>query len=94
MAETTSSFALPGLKIQATHRAAERGGAEDYANAAVSIRRATSSAFSRLLNAEMRKYPSPSEPNPLPGVITTLSSWSIRSNIAQLVRPAGVPTQM
>src|SRR5207247_7740096 len=57
-------------------------------------RRATSSAFSRLLNAEMRKYPSPCAPKPLPGVMTTLKSRSMRSNICQLVRPSRVFTQM
>ena len=57
-------------------------------------RRPTSSAFSRLLNAEIRKNPSPQAPKPLPGVTTTFSFWSIRSNICQLVRPSGVSTQM
>src|SRR5712692_8437587 len=57
-------------------------------------RRATSSAFSRLLKAETRKYPSPFVPKPLPGVITILISLSRRSNICQLVRLAGVFTQM
>ena len=57
-------------------------------------RRATSSAFARLLNALMRKYPSPFEPKPLPGVITTLASLRILSNTCQLVTPCGVRTQM
>ena len=58
------------------------------------MRRATSSALARLLKAEMRKYPSPWEPNPLPGVMTTWAWVSIRSNISQLDNPLGVPTQM
>src|SRR5262249_15788432 len=57
-------------------------------------RPATSSAFSLLLNAEMRKYPSLCAPNPDPGVITTFSSRNIRSNSCQLVRPCGVFPQM
>src|SRR6185312_16438106 len=52
-------------------------------------RRATSSAFARLLNALMRKYPSPFEPKPLPGVITTFASPRILSNAPQLVTPCG-----
>ena len=50
------------------------------------MRRQTSSTFSRELNAEMRKNPSPLEPKPEPGVITTFASCSILSNICQLSR--------
>ena len=57
-------------------------------------RRATSSALARLLKAEMRKKPSPLEPNPLPGVMTTFSSRNIQSKVCQLVLPAGVSTQI
>ena len=57
-------------------------------------RRATSSALARLLKAEMRKNPSPFEPKPLPGVITTFESCRILSNACQLVTPFGVRTQM
>lgn len=53
------------------------------------MRRQTSSTFSRELNAEMRKNPSPLEPKPEPGVITTFASCSILSNICQLSRPSG-----
>src|SRR4030095_23486 len=60
----------------------------------LSKRRATSRAFSRLLKAETRKYPSPWAPKPAPGVITTFKSRSMRSNICQLVRPSGGFTQM
>src|ERR1022692_348660 len=57
-------------------------------------RRATSSALARLLKALMRKKPSPFEPKPLPGVITTFASLRILSNACQLVIPFGVRTQM
>src|SRR5438270_12103752 len=53
----------------------------------------TSCAFSRLLKAETRKKPSPFEPKPLPGVITTFNSFSIQSNVCQLVMPSRVSTQ-
>src|SRR5438094_9200406 len=55
---------------------------------------ATSSAFSRLLNAEIRKWSSPCAPKPAPGVMTTFSWRSIRSNICQLVSPPGIFTQI
>ncbi len=48
-------------------------------------RRATSSAFARLLKDEMRKKPSPLEPKPLPGVMTTFASFRILSKACQLV---------
>ena len=56
-------------------------------------RRATSSAFARLLKAEMRKKPSPFEPKPLPGVMTTFASRKILSNACQLVTLFGACTQ-
>ena len=52
---------------------------------ALRSRRATSSALARLLNAETRKKPSPLEPKPLPGVMTTFNSRSIQSKVCQLV---------
>ncbi len=52
----------------------------------------TSMTFSRELNAEIRKYPSPAAPNPDPGVMTTLASSSILSNMSQLVSPSGQAT--
>jgi hypothetical protein len=55
---------------------------------------ATSSALARLLKALMRKKPSPFEPNPLPGVMTTLASPRILSKVCQLETPLGVRTQM
>jgi hypothetical protein len=57
-------------------------------------RRATSSALARLLKAEMRKYPSPLLPKPLPGVMTTLASLRMRSKACQLLMPGGVWTQI
>ena len=57
-------------------------------------RRATSSALARLLKLLMRKKPSPFEPKPLPGVMTTFASFRILSNACQLVTPFGVRTQM
>ncbi len=57
-------------------------------------RRAASSALRRLLKAEMRKYPSPALPKPLPGVMTMLASLSTRSKMSQLVAPCGPRTQM
>src|ERR1039457_368117 len=57
-------------------------------------RRATSSALARLLKALMRKKPSPFEPKPLPGVMTTFASFKILSNACQLVMPVGVRTQI
>ena len=57
-------------------------------------RRATSSALARLLKALMRKKPSPFEPKPDPGVMTTFASARILSNACQLVTSFGVRTQM
>lgn len=54
-----------------------------------SNRRAASSALARLLKALTRKKPSPDLPNPLPGVITMLASFKMRSNACQLVTPEG-----
>ena len=56
-------------------------------------RRQTSSTFSRVLNEEMRKYPSPAAPNPAPGVMTTWASSSILSNMSQESIPSGHWTQ-
>src|SRR5262249_50835545 len=52
-------------------------------------RRATSSAWARLLKALMRKKPSPLEPKPLPGVMTTWASRRILSKASQLVTRRG-----
>ena len=57
-------------------------------------RRDTSSALARLLNALMRKNPSPLEPKPEPGVMTTFASFKILSNACQLVVLLGARTQM
>lgn len=57
------------------------------------MRRQTSSTFSLLLKAEMRKNPSPWEPKPAPGVMTTRASSSILSKNSQLPMPWGVCTQ-
>ena len=55
--------------------------------------RQTSSTFARELKAEIRKYPSPAEPKPEPGVMTTWASPNILSNMSHELRPAGQPTQ-
>ena len=56
----------------------------------VLMRLIASSTFSRELNAESRRYPSPEAPNPLPGVPTTWHSPSSLSNNYQLFRFPGV----
>lgn len=63
-----------------------------YATNAFNLRQ-TSSTLARELKAEIRKYPSPAEPKPEPGVMTTCASPSILSNMSQELRPAGQPTQ-
>src|SRR5438270_2535418 len=64
-----------------------------FGQAAKRKRSPTSCAFSRLLKAETRKKPSPLEPKPLPGVMTTFNSFSIQSKVCQLVIRLRVATQ-
>ncbi len=52
-----------------------------------------SSTFSRLLKAEIRKYPSPAAPKPEPGVPTTLQVCNSLSKKSQLDKPWGVFTR-
>ncbi len=80
--------------VHAIRLARHRAGGECsfHATSALSLRQ-TSSTLARELKAEMRKYPSPAEPKPEPGVMTTWASCSILSNMSHELRPAGQPTQ-
>lgn len=87
------SLARAGARLFSLSLSPLGGAGEGGQDKSLAMRRQTSSTFSRLLKAEMRKKPSPCAPKPAPGVMTTRASCSILSKNSQLPMPLGVCTQ-